>query len=558
MLRSLQISNYALIRSLDITFEEGLTVITGETGAGKSILMGALALLLGNRADTEVLYDKQKKCVVEAQFDLQGLALEPFFEDNDLDYLDLTTIRREINEHSRSRAFVNDTPVNLNVLKDLSSRLIDIHSQHQSLLLGDPLFRLRMLDQYAQNADLRTQYHQTLGAWRQAEQQYRALQQQCAEQALQQEFRQYTVQELEKAQLQSGEQEELEQQVRILSNAEDIKSRLYRASYTLSEQEQYAVIQLLKSVQQELDALSDIGPDFQELQQRLHAASVEVEDIAYDISLKESGVEVNPHELERLNERLDQLNTLQHKYQVEDVDGLLALKERLESELANYGDHQEQLRQLDQSRQQLYGQLMKLARALSQTREKVIPTLRKEMLSRLVTLGMPHSAFEIELTQSDAPSAEGIDQVTFLFSANKGVPVTDMAKVASGGEMSRLMLSLKSIITDSVVLPTIIFDEIDTGISGETALKVASVMSELSRRHQVIAITHLPQIAASGRQHFLVYKETQGADTVTNIRTLDEAEREHAIAVMLSGEQITPSATATARELIHSLRQSKS
>jgi len=530
-------------------------VITGETGAGKSILMGALGLLLGNRADTEVLYDKQKKCVVEAQFDIQGLSLQSFFEENDLDYQDLTTIRREINEHSRSRAFVNDTPVNLNVLKDLSSRLIDIHSQHQSLLLGDPLFRLSMLDQYAQNADLRTEYRQTLAAWRQADRQYKELQQQCSEQAMQHEFRQFTVQELDNAQLQPGEQEEIEQNIRILSNAEEIKARLYRSAYALSEQEQYPVIQTLKSVQQELDALAGIGPEFQELQQRLRAASVEIEDIAYDISLKESGVEVNPQELERLNERLDLLNTLQHKYQVEDVAGLLALKEQLEGELASYGDHQEQLQQLDAKRNELYDKLMGQAKQLSQTRAKVTPMLRKEMLERLATLGMPNSAFEIELTQLDSPSADGIDQVVFLFSANKGVAPADISKVASGGEMSRLMLSLKSIITDSVLLPTIIFDEIDTGISGETALKVASVMSTLSKRHQVIAITHLPQIAASGRNHLFVYKETQDADTVTNIKPLDEEGRERAIAVMLSGENTTASAVSTARELIHSLRQ---
>lgn len=557
MLRTLQISNYALIRSLDISFEDGLTVITGETGAGKSILMGALGLLLGNRADTEVLYDKHKKCVVEAQFDIRNLSLKPFFEEQDLDFQEVTTIRREINENSRSRAFVNDTPINLNVLKELSSKLIDIHSQHQSLLLGDATFRLSMLDQYAQNADLRAEYRQTLVAWRQADQQFRDLQQQCAEQALQQEFRQFTVQELDKAALQPDEQEEVEQTIRILSHAEDIKTHLYKAAYTLSEDEQSAVVHLLKSVQTELDALSDIGPDFKELQQRLQAAKVEIEDIAYDISRKEQEVEVNPQELERLNERLDLLNSLQHKYQVPNVADLIALKEHLEEELQHFGDHQEQLRQLDTTRQRLWEQLMTLARRLSETRAKVIPTLRKEMLARLALLGMPNSTFEIELSQSEHPSVDGIDQVVFLFSANKGVPVADISKVASGGEMSRLMLSLKSIITDSVLLPTIIFDEIDTGISGETALKVANVMATLAQRHQVIAITHLPQIAASGRQHFLVYKETRGEQTVTDIRLLNKEERENAVAVILSGDQVTPSALATARELIQSLKQPK-
>ena len=554
MLRSLQISNYALIRSLDISFSEGLTVITGETGAGKSILMGALGLLLGNRADTEVLFDKQKKCVVEAQFDVKQLALQPFFEEQDLDYQDITTIRREINEHSRSRAFINDTPVNLNVLKELSSRLIDIHSQHQSLLLGDPMFRLGMLDQYARNAQLRHEYHQTLAAWRQADQQCRALRQQCTEQALQQEFRQYTVQELAQAAPQPGEQENLEQQIRILTHAEDIKSRLYRAAYALSESEQSAIVHQLRAVQSEIEPLADLGPAFKELQQRLHSACVELEDIAYDVSLQEQKVEVNPQELERLNERLDLLNSLQHKYQVASVEELLALKERLEAELSAYGDHQEQLQALEQQRQQLYDQLIAQARQLSQTREKVIPTLRREMTERLALLAMPNATFEIELSKLDHPAEEGIDQVLFRFSANKGVPAADVAKVASGGEISRLMLSLKSIITDSVLLPTIIFDEIDTGISGETALKVAMVMRQLARNHQVIAITHLPQIAASGNQHLLVYKETHASDTVTQIQQLDDLEREKAIATMLSGEKISPSAIVTARELIQSLK----
>lgn len=554
MLRSLQISNYALIRSLDISFSEGLTVITGETGAGKSILMGALGLLLGNRADTEVLFDKQKKCVVEAQFDVKQLSLQPFFEEQDLDYQNITTIRREINEHSRSRAFINDTPVNLNVLKELSSRLIDIHSQHQSLLLGDPMFRLGMLDQYARNAQLRREYHQTLAAWRQADLQCRTLRQQCTEQALQQEFRQYTVQELNQAAPQPGEQEELEQQIRILTHAEDIKSRLYRAAYALSESEQSAIVHQLRAVQSEIEPLADLGPAFKELQQRLHSACVELEDIAYDVSLQEQKVEVNPQELERLNERLDLLNTLQHKYQVASVEELLALKERLEAELSAYGDHQEQLQALEQQRQQLYDQLIAQARQLSQTREKVIPTLRREMTERLALLAMPNATFEIELSRLDHPAEEGIDQVLFRFSANKGVPAADVAKVASGGEISRLMLSLKSIITDSVLLPTIIFDEIDTGISGETALKVAMVMRQLARNHQVIAITHLPQIAASGNQHLLVYKETHASDTVTQIQQLDDLEREKAIATMLSGEKISPSAIVTARELIQSLK----
>lgn len=552
MLQALQIENYALIRALEISFDHGFTAITGETGAGKSILLGALSLILGNRADTDVLYDKTRKCIVEGTFDISGLSLQPFFEENDLDYQDITIIRREITEKGKSRAFVNDTPVNLNTLKALSSSLIDIHSQHQNLLLNTPEFRLKVIDQFAQNQQIKEQYKETLAQWKSAVSQYQTLRKQCADAAMQQEFNNFTVQELEKAQLQSNEQEETEQAIRLLSHAEEIKEHLYKAALQLSERDGETILQQLKSVQSECQALADLGPDYQEIHQRLHDSIVELQDISYEISKKESETEVNPQELERLNERIDLIYTLEKKYQVENIQGLLDLQERLQSELSQYTDNQELLQSLESTCKKLENDTLTLAKQLSKTRQAVLPKLEKEMCQRLQQLGMPEGQFKIQLRQSEQPHSEGIDQADFLFSANKGVSPADVSKIASGGEMSRLMLAIKSIITDSVLLPTVIFDEIDTGISGETADRVARVMNILANDHQVIAITHLPQIAAMGRQHYLVFKETAGGQAITNLKSLNIQEREQAIATMLSGSHVTEAALANARELIQS------
>lgn len=550
MLQALQIENYALIRALEISFDHGFTVITGETGAGKSILLGALSLILGNRADTDVLYDKTRKCIVEGTFNISNLSLQPFFEENDLDYQDVTIIRREITEKGKSRAFINDTPVNLSTLKELSSSLIDIHSQHQNLLINTPEFRLNIIDQYAQNTDIHNRFKSTFSQWKTAETRYASLRKQCADAVMQQEFNIFTVQEIEKAQLQATEQEDTEQAIRLLSHAEEIKEHLYKASMQLSEQEGENILQQLKSVQNECQALTDIGPDYQEIQQRLHDAIVEIQDISYEISKKESETEINPQELERLNERIDLIYTLEKKYQVDNIQGLLDFQDRLQQEISKYSDNQEMLQSLESTCKDLEKETLSLAKQLSKSRQAVLPQLEKEMCKRLQQLGMPEGQFKIQLRQSEQPYNEGIDLAEFLFSANKGVAVADVSKVASGGEMSRLMLAIKSIITDSVLLPTVIFDEIDTGISGETANRVAQVMDILANDHQVIAITHLPQIAAMGRQHYLVYKETKNEQTTTNLRALSEEDRIQVIATMLSGAHVTESALSTARELI--------
>ncbi len=550
MLRALQIENYALIRSLNIQFDRGFTVITGETGAGKSILMGALSLILGSRAETDVLYDKSKKCIVEGTFDIESLSLQDFFIQNDLDYQPQTIIRREINEHGKSRAFINDTPVTLPLLRELTSSLIDIHSQHQNLLLQDSGFRLRILDQYAKNQALRHQYQQAFTTLKQAESQFQQLKKQCADAALQQEFNNFTVQELDNAQLEADEQEEIEQNIKLLSNAEDIKAHLYAAAQQLSEGEESTVLQQLQSVQNECRAIQDIGPDFQELQKRLDSVILELKDLAYEIARKDNEIDINPQELERLNERIDLIYTLEHKYQVDNIQGLLDLSDKLKQELSQYTDNQEQLTLLEERKNALETEVRALAQKLSQTRHQAISTFQKEIEARLKMLGMPDSQFRIDIQENSEPQVTGIDQITFLFSANKGIVPADLGKIASGGEMSRIMLALKSIITDTALLPTVIFDEIDTGISGETANKVAAVMGLLSQQHQVVAITHLPQIAARGDQHLLVYKQNQNDKAVTNLRLLNTDERIESIATILGGSNITETARSAARELI--------
>lgn len=550
MLQSLQIENYALIRSLHIDFDRGFTVITGETGAGKSILMGALSLILGHRADTDVLFDKQRKCIVEGTFNISQLQLEPFFEQNDLDYQETTLIRREINEKGKSRAFINDTPVTLITLKELTSALIDIHSQHQNLMLNDSTFRLHIIDQFAQNSKEKTEYQNILKQWREAEQQYQELKQQCTNAALQQEFNQYTVDELSQATLQEDEQETIEQNIRLLSHAEEIKEHLYKSAQQLSENEGDTILQQLKSVQNECSFLTQIGQDYQELYDRLSNAIVEIQDISYEISRKEAEVEVNPQELDRLNERIDLIYTLEKKYQVDSVAALLDLQTELQRKLDEHTDNQERLKEADRQRQDLLQNAQLLASKLSETRRNILPILQQEMVNRLKQLGMSDSQFIVELQQLESLHTEGVDQAHFLFSANQGSNLGEVSRIASGGEMSRIMLALKSIITDSVLLPTVIFDEIDTGISGETAHKVAQVMGLLSQQHQVIAITHLPQIAAKGNQHYEVYKTTDHGQTTTSVRKLNDSERAQAIATMLSGSTITQTAMAAALELI--------
>lgn len=550
MLTSLQIENYAIIRSLEISFQEGLIVITGETGAGKSILMGALSLILGNRADTDVLFDKSRKCIVEATFNLKGLHLEPQFQEFDLDYQDETIIRREINEHGKSRAFINDTPVNLTVLKTISSLLVDIHSQHQTLMLQNAGFRMRLIDQFAQNQAILNDYQQILHQWQQEKTALEALRVKCTEEAQRYDYNLFTINELENAQLQPDEQEELEQRIKELTSAETIKSHLFNATRLLSEQESDNILYILKSLQQELRPLESVGAEYAAFNQRIENLLVEAQDLAYEIARKNDNVEVNPALTEQLNARLDELFTLQNKYHVDDNKALIALLEKLQQEVSSFTDEKERLAESERNVKILEEKATDAAKKLSETRKAALPALINAMESRLQQLGMEGSRFSVELESTGELRENGTDTATFLFSANAGVNPADITRIASGGEMSRIMLCLKSIITDSMYLPTIIFDEIDTGISGETASKVGQMMLLLSQKHQVLAITHLPQIAACGDQHLLVFKQTADNKTFTNIKQLDMQEREQMIATMMSGENCTESAMATAREML--------
>lgn len=554
MLTSLQIENYAIIRSLGIPFRPGLTAITGETGAGKSILMGALSLILGNRADTDVLFDKSRKCIVEAAFDVRELGLQSLFQQYDLDYQDDTIIRREINEHGKSRAFINDTPVNLTTLKAVASLLVDIHSQHQTLMLQNAGFRLRLIDQFAQNQELVGQYQQALHEWQTQKSALEELRQRCAEAALRYDYNLYTIEELEKAALQPDEQSEIEQKIKELSHAETIKSHLYNATRILSEQEGGNILYMLKSLGQECRALENLGGEYAAFSQRIDNLTAEAQDLSYEMSRKNEAVEVNPSLTDQLNERLDLMFSLQSKYHVESNEALLALLEKLQQEVASYSDDREQLADREKHVKDLETEAQRLAVLLSASRKEAVPALVRSMEERLRQLGMADSRFAVEIEESDDLRETGRDTATFLFSANPGVAPADIARIASGGEMSRIMLCLKSIITDSMYLPTIIFDEIDTGISGETASKVGQMMRLLARKHQVIAITHLPQIAACGDQHYLVYKQSDGNRTYTNIKPLEMSEREQMIATMMSGENRTESAVAAAREMLKSMQ----
>ena len=535
---------------MEIYFQEGLSVITGETGAGKSILMGALSLILGNRADTDVLFDKSRKCIVEATFHIQDLPLKSWFEQNDLDYQDDTIIRREINEHGKSRAFINDTPVNLTVLKSIATQLVDIHSQHQTLMLQNADFRLRLLDQFAQNQNLISQYQEVLHSWKKQKKTLEELRAKCAEAAIRHDYNTFTIEELEKASLQPDEQSQIEMQIKELTNAETIKSHLYNATALLSEQEGDNILYMLKSAQSECRALSNLGGDYDLFLQRMDNLLAEAQDLSYEKTKKSDNVEINPQLLEQLNERLDLLFTLQNKYHVEDNEALIALLEQLRHEVETYTDEKEQLIELEKTVNQAEKEVRALAKRLTESRGKAIPALANAMEEHLRKLGMNDSRFTVELAQTEELRDNGADTATFLFTANSGVAPADMSKIASGGEMSRIMLCLKSIITDTMFLPTIIFDEIDTGISGETASKVGQMMQTLAEKHQVIAITHLPQIAVRGSQHYLVYKQISDNQTTTNIKLLTMPEREQMIATMMSGENCNESALATAREML--------
>lgn len=549
MLNSLHIRNYALISSLQIRFDNGLTVITGETGAGKSIIMGALSLILGHRADTSTLFDQSEKCVVEALFDVSGLHLEDFFAKNNLDYQDDTIVRREIAVSGKSRAFINDTPVTLPLLKEFTSRLIDIHSQHQNLLFQNADFRTDVVDLFAGIKSQVAEYQKVLSELKDSERQLSELKQQHQAALEKQDFLQFVMKEIEEAHLKENEQEELEQNIEFLTHTETIKSNLFQILQILSDEEPSAVSSL-REAKNLSAAIASYRADLDEMNQRINSSYIELKDIANELNSLNDRIEYNADELEAMRQRLDFIYSLEQKHHLTSVGELLNKYQAVKEELDNFSEDEEQLKQLTLRCQQLKDKAQKWAEQLHQSRNKVLPALQTQVLDYVHSLGMPDAQFVIKLETSTTLLKNGIDEVKFLFSANRGVEVAELEKVASGGEISRLMLAVKSTLSEKSVLPTVVFDEIDVGISGEMAGKVAVLMQKMAQRRQLLVITHLPQIAAKGNSHYLVYKEVEGNTSRTKVTLLDAQTRAVEIAKMMSGEKWGEATLKAAQELI--------
>ena len=550
MLKQLYIKNFTLIDELDITFHSGFSVITGETGAGKSIILGALHLLLGARADSKQIKNGSSKCVVEAHFDLSHYGLETFFDEFGIDYdANDCIIRREVNDNGKSRAFVNDTPVALTTMRELGEQLIDIHSQHQNLLLQKEDFQLNVVDIIADNAQLRQSYLQAYNEYHKATKRFNDFQEASQKSKENEEFLRFQFSELDKAKLVAGEDEELEQQSRTLSHVEDIKSALYDASSALSS-EDGGCVEKTKNASSRLHDITEVFPEIKDVDERLSSAYIELKDIAQEIERKLEDVDFDPRQLDEINSRLDLIYALEQKYHASSVDELINEYKRLQDELESIDGGDEQLEQLQQEMQEKYDVAMKLARKLSDARKKAAQKVEEGLKQRLVPLGIPNVKFKIEFKERDC-SPSGIDKVSFLFSANSSTALQPVSQVASGGEISRVMLSLKAMISGAVKLPTIIFDEIDTGVSGRVAEKMAQIMKEMGDNHrQVLSITHLPQIAAIGATHYKVSKEETAQGTISHMQMLTEQERIEEIAQMLSGSDISEAAIANAKTLL--------
>ena len=548
MLKNLRIQNYAIIEQLDWALSPQLSVITGETGAGKSILLGALGLILGERADANVLFDKEKKCVVEGVFDISKLELNPFFEQYELDYEAHCTIRREISAQGKSRAFINDTPVNLSQLRELTEQLVDLHRQHQTLALQEEAMPRMFVDAMAENLPFTQAYRTAWKAYQQTLQQFRLLQS-TREQALrEQDFLQFQYDELEKLNIQEGELQQAEEESKILEHAEGTKKQLL-GILTQMDGEEWSVLSLSKSIANALQQLRQIDSRMHEVAERMQSLYLELKEVSAEIESIESATEVNPARLEELSERLNTLNRVMKKHGVNDEASLLQLRDEWASKLQTIIAGEEQLQALEQQAKQQELALRAQAKVLSERRLKAAPLLEQAVMQLLAQVGMPMAQLEVRLETSEL-NAFGQDKIRLLFSANKGMSLQDLGKVASGGELSRLMLCLKSVVADKTALPTLIFDEIDTGISGEVARKVGQLLGALAKSHQLLSITHLPQIAACGQAHYFVYKVDAGERTASKVKLLTQDERIMEIAKMLSGDPPSAAAVENARGLI--------
>ena len=550
MLRHLHIKNFTLIDTLDIDFFDGFSVITGETGAGKSIILGAIGLLLGQRADSKVIRNQTSKCIIEAHFDISRYGMEAFFKENDIDYdAEDCIIRRELSPSGKSRAFINDCPVALSTLKDLSDHLIDIHSQHQNLLLNKQDFQLNVVDIIAHNSELLEAYQQQYATYHQAQKRLVQLREDIERNRANADFLQFQFQELDDARLSTGEQEELEQKADILSHSEEIKSHLFQIDNLLSA-EGSGVVDHLHSVLEALHALSRHLPEADEMAERVSSCHIELKDLAHDISTKLEDTDFDPALLDSINSRLDRIYDLEKKYRVEHVEQLLELRAQLQTQLDHIINSDDALQTLQEEVDQAEAACRQTAGRLHEERVKAARLIEQEMLERLITLGMPNVRFIVHI-QPCALCGSGTDHASFLFSANKSQTPQPVSQVASGGEIARVMLSLKAMISSAVKLPTIIFDEIDTGVSGKIAECMAQIMQQMGAcGRQVISITHLPQIAALGSNHYKVVKTETEEGTASNMKQLDADERIREIAQMLSGSDISEAAISNAKELL--------
>ena len=550
MLKHLYIKNFTLIDELDISLYEGFSVITGETGAGKSIILGAIALLLGQRADSKTIKQGADKCVIEANFDLSRYDMQPFFDENDIEYdAGDCIIRRELTAAGKSRAFINDTPVALSMLKELGDQLMDVHSQHQNLLLNKQDFQLEVVDIIADDATQLAKYQSTYVEYLKAEKELGEMMLTIERNRENLDFLQFQYEELTNANLTEGEQEELEQRSETMEHSEDIKSALYTTDNALSG-EQNGVIESLRTSLSALRNIVSVYPEVSELIQRIDSSYIELKDVSHEISSLLESVDFDPAELDQVNSRLDRIYELEKKYHVDTVEDIIAKRDSIYKQLEAIQGGDESLDVLKARRHQLEEQARKEAEVLTKLRTKAAKTIEAEMRKRLVPLGMPHVRFSIQLTAVEL-GANGADRVSFLFSANTSTPLQPVSQVASGGEIARVMLSLKAMISGAVKLPTIIFDEIDTGVSGKTAEMMAQIMKEMGNHgRQVISITHLPQIAALGSVHYKVEKNETASGTTSKMRQLNDDERVREIAQMLSGSDVSEAAIQNAKELL--------